>query len=104
MDSGCSGKPAEPLGKGSSAPVDSLTVWLLATAMAGVPAPLSETAPIQVNGLPAPELRPAIAPARKLIAVSAGGGAKVGEGSSRNRVKGVASFPAVGCIRLRLWR
>ena len=66
----------------------------------GAPAPLSETAPIQLHGFPA-----AVSGATwKLIAVSAGGGVKVGEGSSRKWVKGVASFPAVGWITLRLCR
>src|SRR5271165_3982152 len=61
------GASPEPPGNGKVAPVESLTLWLLATAVSGAPTPLSETAPIQLHEFPWAEARSV---SSKLIAVS----------------------------------
>src|SRR2546425_6042468 len=77
------------------------TSFSLASTMAGAPSPLSEIAPIQLH-LPAGAF--GTGSEAKLIAVSAGAGAKDGDYKSRKCVNGSASSPGAGLMAERFRR
>src|SRR2546425_8015662 len=77
------------------------TSFSLASTMAGAPSPLSEIAPIQLH-LPAGAF--GTGSEAKLIAVSAGAGAKDGDSKSRKCVNGSASSPGAGLMAERFRR